>query len=116
MKQQFRQSGRLIVLGLSLFFGAAAVPTGQVRADERPPAAAPKIFHAIGVITGLDAASGVVSIDHEAIPGLMSAMEMQYEAQPATILDGLKLGDKVDFDVDGKTLAILEISKRDPAR
>jgi Cu(I)/Ag(I) efflux system periplasmic protein CusF len=103
---------------MSLFFIAAAVPTDPVRADERPPAAAraAKIFHGVGVITGLDAASGVVSIDHEEIPGLMNAMEMQYEARPAKMLDGLKLGDKVEFDVNGKTLKILAISKRDPAR
>ncbi len=118
MKLRFRLiSGRLFVLGLS-FFGAAAVAVGRVQADDRLPAAAQaqQIFHAVGVITGLDASSGVVSIDHEAIRGLMSAMEMQYEARPAKMLDGLKLGDKVDFDVDGKTLTILKIGKRDPAR
>ena len=116
MKQNFRQSGRPVLL--SLFFVAAAAAASHVRADDHPPAAAQaaKIFHGVGVITGLDAASGVAGINHEKIPGLMSAMEMQYEVRPARMLEGLKLGDKVYFAVEGKTLTILGISKRAPAR
>ena len=75
-----------------------------------------EIFHGVGSITGLDAAAGEVSIDHEDIPGLMGAMEMEYQARPAQILEGLKRGDKVAFALDGKTLTILGIMKRDPAK
>lgn len=78
--------------------------------------AAVKIFHGVGAITGLDAASGEISIDHEDIPGLMGAMEMEYQAKPAQILQGLKRGDDVEFDLDGNTLTILKIKRRDPAK
>jgi Cu/Ag efflux protein CusF len=93
---------------------------GAVLADEgsRPmivaQANAAKIFHGVGKITAIDAASGALTIDHAAIPGLMEAMEMPYEAKPAKLLEGLKVGDKVDFAVDGKTLMILEVSKHAP--
>jgi Cu/Ag efflux protein CusF len=116
MKQEFRQSGLHSFLALALFLAATTIPSDQILAHERLPAATPKIFHGVGAITGIDAASGVVSIDHEEIPGLMSAMEMEYQARPEKILDGLKLGDKVEFDVDGKTLTVLGIRKRDPAK
>ena len=70
-----------------------------------------KIFQGVGKITRLDASEGLASIDHEAIPGLMDAMEMQYEVKPAKLLEGLQVGDKVEFTVDGKTLTILSIRK-----
>ncbi|MBB4197367.1 hypothetical protein CCR94_13710 [Rhodoblastus sphagnicola] len=79
-------------------------------------AQADRIFHGKGRITGLDVASGLVSIDHEAIPGLMDAMEMQYQAKPAKILEGLKIGESVTFALEGKSYQLLEISRAAPAR
>jgi Cu/Ag efflux protein CusF len=92
-----------------------------VLADECPATGGPltvaqaeaaKIFHGVGKITAIDAASGAVTIDHGAIPGLMEAMEMPYQAKPAKLLEGLKPGDKVDFAVDGKSLTIVEVRKK----
>ena len=96
-----------------------AAPTGglisaaMAQADQSEK---PKIFHGVGKVTGIDAPSGYLSIDHEAIPGLMDAMEMQYQAKPAHLLEGLAVGDKVGFDVDGKTLIILAIKKIAPQK
>jgi Cu(I)/Ag(I) efflux system periplasmic protein CusF len=73
-------------------------------------AAAQKVFHGKGKITDLDAGAGFVTIAHEDIPGLMDAMEMQFEAKPAKILQGLKVGDAVDFAIEGKTYKLLEIA------
>jgi Cu(I)/Ag(I) efflux system periplasmic protein CusF len=111
MEFKKRAWGRRAFLGLSLVCVAASGWSALALADKRRPAAAAKIFHGVGAITGLDAASGEVGIDHEAIPGLMSAMEMEYQARPAKILEGLKRGDKVEFELDGKTLTILAIKQ-----
>jgi Cu/Ag efflux protein CusF len=114
MDQMIRLSRRRVFLTLPLLAVSALFFADEVFATE-PPAMTTqqaKIFHGVGTITGLDAESGVVSIRHEDIPGLMSAMEMPFEAKPSKILDGLKIGDKVDFTVDGKSLTILEIRKR----
>jgi Cu(I)/Ag(I) efflux system periplasmic protein CusF len=75
-------------------------------------AEAAKIFRGVGTITGIDAASGALTINHGAIPGLMEAMEMPYEAKPAKLLEGFRIGDKVDFAVDGKTLTIVDVRKK----
>jgi Cu/Ag efflux protein CusF len=112
MELKIRPLGRRAFLVLSL---ALVATTALAQADKRLPPTA-KIFHGVGAITGIDVASGEVSIDHEDIPGLMSAMEMEYQAKPAQILEGFKRGDKVAFDLDGKTLTILGIRKRDPAK
>ncbi len=74
-------------------------------------AEATKIFHGVGKITGVDASAGLVTIDHEAIPGLMDAMEMQYEAKPSSLLDGVQVGEKVEFAVNGKNLTLVAIKK-----
>jgi hypothetical protein len=43
---------------------------------------AAKIFHGVGTVTAVDAASGVLAVDHGDIPGFMDAMEMSYKARP----------------------------------
>ncbi len=71
----------------------------------------PKLFHGVGIVTGVNAKSGLIMINHENIPGLMDAMEMEYQAKPPKLADGLAVGDKVDFTVDGKTLTIVDVKK-----
>lgn len=73
-------------------------------------AAPQKIFHGKGKITGLEAGAGFVTIAHGDIPGLMDSMEMQFEAKPAKILQRLRVGDEVDFVLEGKTYKLLEIA------
>jgi len=95
-------------------FGVPASGTGagrplavvEARADE-----APKIFHGVGTVTAIEPGSGVLTVDHGDIPGLMDAMEMVYKVRPATLGDGLKTGDTIAFGVDGKTYTIVEIKK-----
>jgi len=107
----------------SLFAAAlsAVLICGAAAAAERPvlvaqAEAGAKIFHGKGKITGVNAAAGLVTIAHEAIPGLMDAMEMQFEARPAKILDGLKAGDAVTFTLEGKGYKLLEISHAAPGK
>ena len=60
---------------------------------------------------GVNADAGLIMLDHEEIPGLMDAMEMQYEVKPASKAAGFAVGDRVEFDVDGRNLVILDIRK-----
>lgn len=72
---------------------------------------APKIFHGVGVVTAVEPGSGMLSVDHGDIPGLMDAMEMTYKVRPAALSDGLRKGDAIVFGVDGTTYTIVEIKK-----
>ncbi len=110
----------LILQGVSLFApcgasfaGDAAAPSDSTTVAQ---AEAAKIFHGVGKVVNVDAASGFITIDHEDIPGLMSAMEMQFQAKPVKILEDVKVGDKVAFGLDGKNWTILEIQKLTPAK
>jgi Cu(I)/Ag(I) efflux system protein CusF len=67
-----------------------------------PATAAPavKTGKATGVVKGLDAKAGTVTLQHGAIPGVgWPAMTMMFKAKPPMMLKGLKVGQTVDFDV-----------------
>lgn len=49
-----------------------------------------------GVVVAVDATKGEITLDHEDIPGLMGAMKMTFEADPA-LLAGVEPGQQVDF-------------------
>jgi Cu/Ag efflux protein CusF len=73
-------------------------------------AAAGEIYHGSGTVTAVLPRVHQLVIDAGDIPGYMSAMEMNYAVEPAGLLDGLKAGDRIAFDIDGKTLAIVRIT------
>ncbi len=59
----------------------------------------------VGTVTAIDPAKGTVTLDHGDIAELKwPAMEMGFSAKPE-VLAGIKLGDKINFEIDwdGKT-------------
>jgi Cu/Ag efflux protein CusF len=84
------------------------------KSDNRPPlwlAQAPQsepnhIFNGNGIVTAIQPA-GTLTISHEAIEGLMGAMEMTFSVKPAALAKGVRPGDKIEFSVDGKSFTIV---------
>jgi Cu/Ag efflux protein CusF len=111
-------------VALAFASGVSAAPAAsRAQAGPSPGSAVtlaqaetPKLFQGVGKIIAIDAPSGFVTIRHEAIPGLMDAMEMQFEAKPAKLLEGLEPGDKVEFTLDGKTYTLHAIAKAPAAK
>ena len=62
------------------------------------------------VVATVPNASQIV-VDHGEIQGFMEAMTMGYQVDPASLLTGLKQGDKVRFRIDVRRRAIIEIEK-----
>jgi len=58
-----------------------------------------KVYHLHGKVVATDASKGEVTINHEAIPGLMDAMTMPYKLKDASILGTLHPGDVITADV-----------------
>jgi Cu(I)/Ag(I) efflux system protein CusF len=53
-----------------------------------------------GVVKAVDRKAGSVTLQHGPIPGVgWPAMTMTFKARPASLLNGLKVGQKVSFDV-----------------
>ena len=57
------------------FLGGPAIGIAPAQAQET---AATGIFHGVGVVKAIDAATGALTLDHEEIKGFMAAMEMMY--------------------------------------
>lgn len=57
------------------------------------------VYHLRGKIVTTDAASGIVVVDHEAIPGFMDAMTMPYQLKDPSIISDLHPGDVITADV-----------------
>jgi protein SCO1/2 len=74
-----------------------ALVTDAVRLADGQPAA-PKSYHAVGVLQSFGPGRGFVNIAHEDIPGYMRAMTMSFEPQRPGQLDGLAEKDRVAFD------------------
>jgi Cu/Ag efflux protein CusF len=111
----------LAALASSLAPGEAAISpdlglsTGPATSLWRAQAenAARGVFHGVGVVTAIDAASGALTLDHEEIKGLMAAMEMMYRVKSRDISEGLGVGDRIAFDVDG-TYTIVGVKRLGP--
>ena len=62
--------------------------------------AAAKTGKASGIVTGVDSKASSVTIKHGPIPAVgWPAMTMTFKATPASLLKGVRTGDKVDFTV-----------------
>ena len=72
-----------------------------------------KPYPATGVVKLISRKEGWIEIDHEEIVGFMPAMEMEWSVQKKSLLDDIKVGDKVNFTVveTGKGEIITELKK-----
>ncbi len=80
-----------------------AAPGNSVSAVAVSPTATPdktkiRTFDGKGVVTKINLELGSVGLNHEEIKGVMAAMEnMEFYVSDKKMLDGLKIGDAVDF-------------------
>ncbi len=62
---------------------------------DTPKAAADKQYDVRGKVVAVNPAKPAVTLDHEDIPGLMKAMEMEFAVEPPKLLEDIKVGDQV---------------------
>jgi Cu/Ag efflux protein CusF len=84
----------------------------RLRADATRPD--PSSWTVRGIVRSVIPKLGAVFLTHEAMPGLMEAMTMGFEAEDPKLLDGLLPGDAVRFTVrrDGERLVLVAIEKQ----
>jgi protein SCO1/2 len=54
-----------------------------------------KLYDVRGKVVAVDPAKPAVTLDHEDIPGLMKAMQMEFVVEDPKLLEGIKVGDHV---------------------
>jgi Cu/Ag efflux protein CusF len=71
-------------------------------------------FAGEGRVVAVDAKKSTVTLDHEAIPGLMPAMRMRFPVADGAQLRGLEKGDAVQFRLGsrGDEMVIVAIGKK----
>lgn len=86
---------------LAILMISAGVLTGcRNAATPRPTEPANyKVYKLRGKVVATNAATGEVTLDHEAIAGFMEAMTMPYKLKDASVLGELHPGDKLTADV-----------------
>ena len=93
----------------------AAQNTTAVAPTPIPTSVTPKNgdYPAKGVVTKINLEAGSVELDHEEITGVMPRMIMEFYVTDKKLLDGLKVGDSVDFVLRYKdhTEKIVDITK-----
>jgi protein SCO1/2 len=78
----------------------ALIVLAGCHSGQKPPAQQNyKVYHLRGKVVSTDAAKGEVTVNHEAIAGLMEAMTMPYKLKDASILGELHPGDVITADV-----------------
>lgn len=90
---------------------SAATDSGSM--SDMPMAMEMKHGKGIGTVTEIDTAKGIVTLDHGDIAELQwPAMKMGFAAKPELLAD-IKVGDKVDFEIDwdGKAGTVTSIRR-----
>ena len=91
---------------LTLTAAGAAVADDMSNMKGMSPAPAAKHGQGTGVIRAIDAKAGTLTIQHGPIPGVSwPAMTMTFKAMPATLLQGLKVGQAIGFDTTVRGMA-----------
>jgi len=88
----------------------AAVKKNPLK-TQTPAVVVGKLYPGRGTITLINLKEGWVEINHEAIEGLMPAMEMEWSVKDRSLLRNVNVGDKVEFVVveTGKGEIITEL-------
>jgi len=88
-----------------------AADSGDHDAHHSAPANTQKTAVGEGNIVAVVPATGQLVIQHGPIKDFMDAMTMGYPAEPSTLLEELKAGDKVRFSIDTQKKVIIKIEK-----
>jgi Cu/Ag efflux protein CusF len=120
------QVGSLLIIGLLLLSPACKQASSATSTPAPAPSSSPlkpisvappaivgKPYYGKGVVKLINQKEGWIEIDHEDIPDLMPAMEMEWTVQNNSLLKKVKVGDKIEFTVveTGKGEVITEIKK-----
>ena len=94
---------RLLIAAIAASaFGLVAIPShaGDSHESHHAGTKAVKSYAANGEVVSIDQATGKIKLKHDAIPDLgWSAMTMDFSVAKEALLTGIKVGDKVSFEI-----------------
>lgn len=97
-KASQRFIGYLLVL--LLFTACNSTPSNTSPIADSNSAITVATYQGVGIIEGLQPEKSKLRINHEAIKGYMEAMTMDFPVKDRSLLQDLKVGDKIDFTLE----------------
>ena len=72
-----------------------------------------RFYQGVGTVEEIDKANARLQLNHEAIEGYMPAMRLPYKVKDMSLLDKVKLGDRVEFSIEdgSKGLFLIDVKK-----
>lgn len=109
MKNYFKLTA-ILIFSLVIFSFAC---TNQEALKPVSPNMEVQTYKSKGIIKKVDAENGKLTVDHEDIAGYMSAMEMTEPVKDKAMLESVKVGDKVDFEIErtGSKIIFTKLTK-----
>lgn len=104
------------ILALVMFSVITALSTGAIAQRHDTPGAMHGVVRVSGsgVIKGIDAPGKKITLEHETINKFkLEAATHEFEVKSAKVLANLKVGDKVNFNLESSSqdLVVVQISK-----
>ncbi|HRH40208.1 MAG TPA: copper-binding protein [Pyrinomonadaceae bacterium] len=101
----------LVIIAIIALFSSAC--TNQEPLKPVSPNAELHYYQSKGVVKKIDLEKGKITIDHEDIKGYMEAMEMTEPVKDKAMLENIKVGDKVDFEIEriGANITFTKLTK-----
>ena len=101
IRKGLKAGDRVVLSGQFLIDSEASLKSGLSRM-ETPPKAAAVLHKGRGVVTGVSAPDGYLELKHEPIPSMQwGVMQMGFAVADKKLLEGVKPGDTVAFEMRG---------------
>jgi Cu(I)/Ag(I) efflux system membrane fusion protein len=101
IRKGLKAGDKVVLSGQFLIDSEASLRAGLSRM-EVPAKPAPVLHKGHGVVTGVSAPDGYLELKHDPIPSMKwGAMQMGFAVTDKKILEGLKKGDEVEFEMRG---------------
>lgn len=94
------------VIATTLLLGVGTACSSAVLAQTS--SSGQKVFHGTGIVTAVEP-DGSLTVNHQPIAGLMPAMEMTFKVASRSLSNGVRPGDRIEFDVEGQHYTIQQL-------
>jgi len=104
----YKKTLKIAVLIIGIIFGLFACDSGNESANNEN-----KVYKTTGIVKAINLEKSEITIDHKEIPGLMSAMTMDFSVADKKLLESAKVGEKIEFELEkkGSDMVITKIKK-----
>ena len=101
VRKGLKAGDKVVLSGQFLIDSEASLKSGLSRM-EAPPKAGAVLHKGRGVVTGVSAPDGYLELKHEPIPSMQwGVMQMGFAVADKKLLEGVKAGDTVEFEMRG---------------